>query len=438
MKIASARVIVTCPGRNFVTLKIETDEGVTGMGDATLNGRELAVATCLTEHLFPLLEGEDPLRIEHLWQSLYIGAYWRGGPVQNSALAGIDMALWDILGKEAGQPIYQLLGGRTRDGAMAYVHTAGTTPEKVLERVQKKQAEGFRAIRIQLEMSAGAVYGEKPHQSRSRSAAADDAAAAHPSRPAHAPPVVQSPAEKTMPLLIQRKLPFVGEWEPTPYARSLPKLFAHVRGAVGDDVELLHDVHHRLSPIEAAGLARELEPYHPFFFEDPIAPEYREGLSLIRQTSSVPIAIGEGFFDISTCVALITARLLDYLRCDLGHIGGITPARKLATICEPFCVKTAWHGPPDLGPVGHAANVHVDVSVPNFGVQEWFDHAAAPNFTSCAEVFRGGVSVREGYLDVPATPGLGIEVNEEAARKYPYRRAYLPVVRRSDGSVHPW
>jgi mannonate dehydratase len=420
VRITAVDTVVTCPGRNFVLVKITTDAGLVGWGDATLNGRELAVAACLSEHLAPLLVGEDARRIEHHWNAIYTGAYWRGGPVQNTALAGIDMALWDLLGKHAGLPVYQLLGGRVRDGALAYTHVAGKTPDDVVAAVRQRMDRGFKAVRINLELSAGAMYGEKL-------------------KAGLVPPTVPgTPPGSGTPLLIQNDLPRVGVFEPTPYMRSLPKLFAHVRDALGDSVELLHDVHHRLSPIQAAQLARELEAYHPFFFEDPIAPEYAAGLGTIRQTSSIPIAIGEGFFDVSVCVPLITARLLDYLRCDLGHIGGITPARKLAAMSEPFCIKSAWHGPPDLSPVGHAANVHVDLAIPNFGIQEWWNHAADPTMAATAEVFRGGVIVRDGHLDVPETPGLGVDVDEAAARKYPYQRAYLPVVRLHDGSVHPW
>lgn len=429
MRITECQSLVTCPGRNFVLVKIVTDTGLVGWGDATLNGRELAVATLIDEHLRPLVIGEEAGRIEHLWNALYTGAYWRGGPVQNTALAGIDMALWDLLGKAAGMPVYQLLGGRVRDGAMAYVHCSATTTDQLAERVQQRMADGFKACRVQLEMSAGSTYGEKRHPAALRS---------QPDRSPQPAPPERDTGNKGIPLLVQEDLPFIGEWEPTPYLRKLPTLFREVRAAVGDEVELLHDVHHRLSPIQAAQAAREIEAYHPFFFEDPVAPEYRDGLSLIRQTSSIPIAIGEGFFDISTCYPLITGRLLDYLRCDLGHIGGITPARKLAHMAEPACIKTAWHGPPDLSPVGHAANVHVDLSISNFGIQEWYDHTAARDMAACREVFRGGVIVRDGYLDVPDQPGLGITVDEAAARKYPYRRAYLPVVRRADGAVHPW
>ena len=416
MRIATVEAIPTSPGRNFTIVKVTTDTGLVGWGDATLNGRELSAAATINEHLAPLLIGEDPLRIEHLWQALYVGAYWRGGPVLNTALAGIDMALWDILGKHAGLPVYQLLGGRTRHGANCYVHAAGVTVERLADKVREKLAAGYRFVRVQLEMTEGSSYNERILSTGQPGL---------------------DPADRTLPMQ-QRALPTVGEWEPTPYLRSIPKMFAGLRAELGDDVELLHDAHQRLTPIQAAALARELEPYHPFFFEDPVPPEHAAGLALVRATSTTPIAIGELFTDIPTCVAPIINRWLDYIRCDLGHIGGITPARKIAALAEPFAVKTAWHGPPDLSPVGHCANVHLDLATSNFGVQEWTDFATYPWAAKIAEVFLGGVTRREAWLDVPAKPGLGIDIDEAAARKYPYRRAYLPVVRRADGSVHPW
>lgn len=415
MRISSCEALVTSPGRNFTIVKITTNSGLVGWGDATLNGRELAVASALTEHLFPVLIGEDPLRIEHLWQALFVGAYWRGGPVLNSALAGIDMALWDILGKEAGMPVYQLLGGRVRDGARCYVHAAGVTPQLLAGRIREKLAAGYKFVRAQLEASAGSSYNEKV-----------------------IPTPNADPSVKTMPFS-QGKLPVVGEWEPTPYMRSVPKMFDYLRAELGDEVELLHDVHQRLSPNQAAMLARDLEKYHLFFFEDPVPPEYAAaGLPMIRQASAIPIAIGELFTDIITCVGPITNCWLDYLRCDLGHVGGISAGRKLAAIAEPFGIKTAWHGPPDLSPIGHCANVHLDLATSNFGVQEWTDFDAYPWAAKVREVFPGGVTRRGAYLDVPDKPGLGIEINEDAARKHPYERAYLPIVRREDGSVHPW
>jgi len=416
MKITRCEAIVTCPGRNFVLVKIETDTGLTGWGDATLNGRELAAAAAVNDHLVPALIGEDPLRIEHLWQSLYLGAYWRGGPVLNTALSGIDVALWDILGKEAGQPVYQLLGGRCRDGALAYVHAGGVTPEMAADRARQFMAQGYQCVRVQMEATAGSSYNEKV-----RGIAAAESAG------------------KPMPQpMVQADLPAVGEWEPTPYLRAVPRFFDYLRKELGDEVELLHDVHQRLTPTQAAGLARELEPYHLFWLEDPVPPEHKDGLAQIRAASTTPIAIGELFTDIPTCVGPVVNRHLDYLRCDVGHVGGITAARKLAALCEPFAVKTGWHAPPDLSPVGHAATVHVDLAVSNFGLQEWWPHEEHAGAEMVREVFDGGVTRRGPYLDVPAKPGLGIEVNEDAARKFPYKRAYLPVVRRADGGVHPW
>ncbi len=431
MKITSCQAVATCPGRNFVIVRIETSTGLVGWGDATLNGRELAVVSVINEHLAPLLIDEDPLRIEHLWQSLYIGAYWRGGPVQNTALAGIDMALWDILGKEAGQPVYQLLGGRCRDRAMAYASVAARSPAGVVEQVHKRMSEGWIALRIQSAGLQGASYGE------SARSGTNTARAASPAQPPTSP-LQSSSNPGTGPSLAPPSLPGVGFWEPAPYLRALPELFSEVRAAVGDGVELLHDVHHRLTPTQAAQLAKELEPYHPFFLEDPIPPEHVHGLAQIRQIAAIPIALGEGLFDIAQCLPLITNRWIDYLRCDLGHIGGITPARKLAALCEPYAIKSAWHGPPDLSPIGHAANVHVDIAIPNFGIQEWTDFSVFAQAGKIAEIFQGGAVCKQGHVDVSDAPGLGIEINLDAARRYPYQRGYLPVIRRADGSVHPW
>ena len=428
MRISEVEAIVTRPGRNFVLVKIATDTGLTGWGDATLNGRELSVASYVNDHLRPLLMGEDPLRIEHLWQSLYVGAYWRGGPVQNSALAGVDMALWDILGKEAGQPIYGLLGGRCRDYVTPYVHASAVDFGGLIEKVKAYRERGFTHIRIQMQSAEGSAYGEKPHRPRGWERADEATEVASPAA---------TPEETQLPL-VQGNLPFVGNFHPSTYLRSVPAMFAAVREAVGDEVELLHDVHHRLTPTQAARLASDLEPFRPFFLEDAVAPELAVHLDQVRAASTTPLALGEGLFDIKECLPLIHGRLIDYLRCDLGHIGGITAAKKLATHAEPFAVKSAWHGPPDLSPVGHAANVHVDLAIPNFGVQEWVDHRKGDGGADAQRVFKGGVACEGGVLDIDASPGLGVTVDEDAARKLAYERAYLPVVRLDDGTVHPW
>jgi mannonate dehydratase len=408
LKITDVRVIVTCPGRNYVLVKILTNEpGLYGVGDATLNGRELAVATTLEKHIAPLLIGRDPEAIEDTWQFLYRGPYWRGGPVQMTALAGVDLALWDIKGKRAGMPVYQLLGGRTRVGALAYTHAAGNELTEVEDAVRRAMERGFKCVRAQVAIPGlEGTYGTAERQK------SEDVAGR----------VAQ-----------QADLPHTEVFEPGPYLRTVPRLFAHLRKTLGEEVELLHDVHEKLGPVEAARLAKELEPYHLFFLEDPLRPEYKESFRLIRQHSTTPIAMGELFNTLWDCVDLIKEQLIDFIRCDLGHIGGITNARKVASLAEAFQVKTAWHGPGDIGPPTHAANVHVDISIPNLGIQEM---VFFPEVTQ--EVIPGAPKFQDGYMMVMDTPGLGTDLNEELAKKYPYQRAYLPTARRKDGSVQDW
>jgi len=407
LKITDVRVIVTCPGRNYVVVKVITSEpGLYGVGDATLNGRELAVATTLEKHIAPLLIGRDPEAVEDIWQYLYRGSYWRGGPVQMTALAGVDLALWDIKGKRAGMPVYQLLGGRTRRGALCYTHANGADFAEVEDQVRHAMERGFKVVRAQV-----AIPGLEGTYGVSSSTRAGE-------------PALQTPANG---------LPSTELFEPGPYMRTVPKLFAYLRTKLGDEIELLHDAHERLAPVEAARFAKELEPYHLFYLEDPLRPEYKESFRLIREHSTTPIAMGELFNTLWDCVPLIKEQLIDYIRCDLGHIGAITNARKVAALAEAFQVKTAWHGPADIGPPTHAANVHVDISIPNFGVQEM---VFFPEITQ--EVIPGAPEFKDGYMVVRDVPGLGTDVNEELAKKYPYQRAYLPTARRRDGSVQDW
>jgi len=417
MKITDVRVIVTCPGRNYVFVKVLTDEpGLYGVGDATLNGRELAVAAALRDHVAPLLLGRDPDCIEDIWQYLYRGPYWRGGPVQMTALAGIDLALWDIKGKRAGLPLYSLLGGRTRVGALAYSHAGGKDFALCEDQVHSLREKGFKVIRIQCAVpGAMGTYGVGGAREASAATWSAGGESAGPIGDGGPLPAVES------------------NWEPARYLRIVPQLFAHIRDKVGDAVELLHDVHERLSPIQAARLAKELEPFDLFFLEDPLRPEHRESFRIIRQHSTTPIAMGELFHSKYDCLPLITEQLIDFIRCDIGHIGGITEARKIAAIAEPYQVLTAWHGPGDIGPATHAANVHLDCAIPNFGVQEMVFFPEPVH-----EVMPGAPEFRDGYLIPSEAPGLGVDLNEEAAARFPYRRAYLPTVRRADGSVHDW
>lgn len=424
MKITDVRVIVTCPGRNYVVVKIVTDEpGLWGIGDATLNGRELAVAEALEKHIAPLLIGRDPDRIEDTWQFLFRGTYWRGGPVLMTALAGIDLALWDIKGKRANLPLYSLLGGKTREGALCYTHAGGTTVHQVEDAVRAKMALGFKVVRAQIAVpGARGTYGV---------GGAQEAASATWTA---APVVDRGGGEGSGPLAQGDALPLVEtNWEPSAYLRVVPPLFAHLRNTIGDEVELLHDVHERLTPIQAARLAKELEPFHLFFLEDPLRPEHKESFRLLRQHTTTPLAMGELFHSRYECLTLFTEQLIDFIRCDIAHIGGLTEARKIAALAEPFGVQTAWHGPGDIAPVTHAANVHLDVSIPNFGIQEM---VFFPEVVQ--EVLPGAPQYRDGYLWPSDAPGLGCDVDEAAAKRYPYRRAYLPTTRRADGAVHDW
>jgi mannonate dehydratase len=396
MKITAVRVIITAPGRNYVLVRIDTDQpGLYGWGDATLNGRELAVAALLQDHLAPLLIGRDPGRIEDTWQSIFRGSYWRGGPVMMTALAGIDLALWDIKGKSAGLPVYSLLGGPTRAAARAYRHCDGRDVQEIADNIRAAQAEGFSVFRAQIDVPGNARF-----------------------------------ADPTWLDLTTHHAPF----EDAPYVRHILRMFEALRRELGDEPEILHDAHERLTPIQASLLAAALEPYRPFFLEDPIRPEHKESMRLVRQNSRVPLAMGELFSHRWECLPLITEQLIDYVRVDIAHIGGITEARKIAAIAESFHVQMAFHGAPDTAPIAHAANVHVDMAIPNFGVQE---SSIFPAET--VEVFTGAPFFENGSLKVTDAPGLGTDVDERAASRFPYRpHEFLPTLRRADGSVQDW
>ncbi|MFI6900778.1 D-mannonate dehydratase ManD [Nonomuraea sp. NPDC050394] len=402
MKIVDARVIVTCPGRNFVTLKITTDDGVTGLGDATLNGRELAVASYLRDHVAPLLIGRDPARIEDTWNYLYRGAYWRRGPVTMTAIAAVDTALWDIKGKVAGLPVYQLLGGRCRDGVTVYGHANGETVPEVLDEVARYTELGYKAVRVQCGVPGLPVtYGVSRDKMFYEPAAA--------------------------------KRPVEATWSSERYLRTVPELFAAARDRFGPDLHLLHDVHHRLTPIEAARLGASLEEYAPFWIEDPVPAELQEGFRIIRQHTTTPIAVGEVFNSIWDCRQLITEQLIDYIRATVVHAGGITHLRRIFDLAALYHVRTGSHGATDLSPVCMSAALHVDLAVPNFGIQEYMRHTEMTD-----EVFPHGYRFADGYLHPGEEPGLGVEIDEKLAARYPYDPAYLPVNRLLDGSMHHW
>ena len=374
--ITNVKTILTAPETiPLVVVKIETSEpGLYGLGCATFTQRYLAVATAIDEYLKPYLLGKDVANIEDIWQTCQVNGYWRNGPITNNALSGVDMALWDIKGKVAGMPVYDLLGGKARAGAAVYRHADGRSLSEVEENVRKYMEQGLLYIRCQW-----GGYGGRIDQIK---------------LPDGAP-------EGTY-------------FDPHGYARNTLKLFEHVRNAVGDDIELLHDVHERLAPIEAVRLSKNLEPYRLFFLEDALSPEAVDWFAVMRQQSSTPIAMGELFTHPQEWLPLIQNRLIDFIRCHISTIGGITPAKKLAHLCEAFGIRTAWHGPGDVSPVGHAANLHIDLSSYNFGVQEWWGPSDL-----IKEVFPGTPELRGGYLYANDKPGLGIDIDEKLAAQYP-------------------
>jgi mannonate dehydratase len=402
MRITDARVIVTCPGRNFVTLKLTTEDGVTGLGDATLNGRELAVASYLNDHLLPLLIGRDARRIEDTWHYFYKGAYWRRGPVTMSAIAAIDTALWDIKAKVAGVPLYQLLGGASRDAVLVYAHANGPDLDGAVRAVASSLDLGYKAIRVQcgipgLSSTYGVPRGLQPYE----------------------------PAEKGA--------PSEHRWSSEAYITFIPKLFERLRAEFGDELHLLHDVHHRLTPIEAARVGKSLEPYRLFWMEDPTPAELQEAFRLIRRHTVTPIAVGEVFNSIFDCQQLVQEQLVDYIRATVVHAGGITHLRKIAALAELYQVRTGCHGATDLSPVCMAASLHFGLSVHNFGIQEHMPHTAETD-----RVFPHEYTFQDGYMHPGEAPGLGVEIDEELAAEYPYDPAWLPVNRTVDGTVHSW
>jgi mannonate dehydratase len=402
VKITNAYVNITSPGRNFITLKIETDEGIYGLGDGTLNGRELAVVSYLTDHVIPCIVGRDPFQTEDIWQYLYRGAYWRRGPVTMTAIAAVDVALWDIKGKALNTPVYNLLGGKSREGVLVYAHANGNDLDAAVEDVAKHKELGYKAIRVQsgipgLKSTYGVPMGAGRYE----------------------------PAE--------RGLPHEYEWSTELYLRHVPNLFARVREEFGEELHLLHDCHHRLTPIEAGRLGKELEPFNLFWMEDPTSAELQDGFKVIREHTTTPIAVGEVFNSVWDAHELIRNQWIDYLRMTVVHGGGLTHLKKAADFAAMYHVRTGFHGATDLSPVTMAAALHFDVAVHNFGIQEHMPH---PDETDT--VFPHSYTFKEGMMYPGDAPGLGVDLNEKLAAKYEYQRAYLPVNRKLDGTLTDW
>jgi mannonate dehydratase len=398
VKITKVRAIATAPaGSNLIVVKVETSEpGLYGLGCATFTQRAETVITAINSYLDEFCTGKDVDNIEDMWQSAYVSSYWRNGPVLNNALSGLDEALWDIKGKRANMPVYQLLGGKVRFAVPCYTHASGRTPEEVVTSVQKFMTQGFRHIRIQLGgYGSVGILGNKPDFKEAAFGAESDS------------------------FMDQRA-----------YLNSVPKMFQIVRKECGDEVELLHDIHERVEPMDAINLIKKLEEYNPFFIEDPFSPENMEWFKQLRTTTSVPIAMGELFNNINEFRMPMVNQLFDYIRIHVSQIGGITPAMKVARLGEWFNVKTAWHGPGDVSPVGHAANCHMDLATWNFGIQE------SVSFSDrLKSVFSGCPEMNNGYMSVKDVPGLGVDINEKEAAKYPISTKSNWIVRKRDGTV---
>jgi len=374
--IKDVRTIATQPAESrLLIVKVITSEpGLYGLGCATFTQRIHAVRAAIEKHLKPFVIGRDVSHIEETFRMAMVHGYWRNGPVLNNAVSGIDMALWDIKGKQAGMPVYQLLGGKCRGAAAVYVHADGSTPREVEQNVRRFMADGYRNIRIQM-----GGYGGQARAITKPEGAPDGA-----------------------------------YYDPRTYCRNTLEMIEHIRDAVGNDVELLHDVHERLQPIQAIGFARDLEQYRLFFLEDALSPEDGAWFHHLRSQCSTPLAMGELFNNPREWQPLVSQRLVDFIRMHVSQLGGITPARDAALYANMFGIRTAWHGPGDTSPVGHAANLHLDLWAPNFGIQEW---CRFPELVY--EIFPGLPEVRDGYMYPNERPGLGIDIDERLAEKYP-------------------
>jgi mannonate dehydratase len=401
LKITRVRSFATRPARvNLIVVKVETSEpGLYGLGCATFTQRPTPVLAAINDFLDPFSRGRDADNIEDLWQNAYTSSYWRNGPVLNNALSGLDMALWDIKGKRTGMPVYQLIGGKCRFAVDCYSHASGRDLKEVEESARSKVAQGFRHVRIQM-----GGYGSEHLSGKADFRDAD----------------FGLPQDHLMDAL--------------PYLQGTIRMFEHVRQALGDEIELLHDVHERIEPRDAIRLLKELERFRPFFIEDPVAPEANDYFRQMRAATTVPIAMGELFNSPHEWVPLIKERLIDFIRVHLSQTGGFSVARKIATLAEFFNVRSAWHGPGDVSPVGHAANLHLDLAIPNFGIQEFTAFNEATQ-----EIFPGCPTVKQGYAYVNEAPGWGVDFNEAAAGKFPIDKAerphYWEPVRRRDGTA---
>lgn len=404
MKITSAEVFIGGPGKNYVTLKIMTDQGIYGIGDATLNNRETLPAAYLKDYLIPCLIGKDPRNSEDIWQYLYRGAYFRGGPIAMAAIGAIDMALWDIKGKIAGLPVYQLFGGKSREGALVYAHATGSDLENLLDSMAHYISQGYKAIRVQCGIPGmpNGGYG------------------------------VAGSGENAKHFITQYgSLPKEEIWNTEKYLQYMPTVFEKIRERFGADLKVLHDVHHRLLPREAAAFAKEVEKYKLYWLEDPTPAEDQTALRIIRQHTTTPIAIGEVFNSLWDCKQMIEEELIDFIRVAVTYAGGITHTKRIVELAALHHVKTGFHGAPSHSPISMAAQGHINAWAPNFGIQEYL----VLGTEECDALFPSKHYVKNGLFHVSDEPGLGVDFDENEAERYSYERGYHPVTRLEDGTL---
>lgn len=395
--ITKVYAIATAPVRaNLIVVKVETSEpGLYGIGCATFTQRAGAVVAAIDKYMNDFCVGKDVDNIEDMWQSFYIHSYWRNGPVLNNALSGLDQALWDIKGKRANMPVYQLLGGKSRFAVPCYGRTGGNTPEEVAANVQQEMDKGYKYVRMSLGNNG---LGPNPKEGDFVKAGYGYAGDRY--------------------IDIQK------------YVREVPKMFETVRKVCGEEVEIMHDIHEKVQPIDAITMLNSVEEYRPFFMEDPLSPENAGWWGQLRESTNVPIAMGELFNNINEFLQPMANHYFDFIRCHISQIGGLTPAMKIARLGEFFGIQTAWHGPADVSPVGHSVHAHIDLAIFNFGIQEGREFSDAER-----EVFPGAPTMKDGYMYVNEAPGLGVEINEKEAAKYPIEYRGYNQIRKDDGSI---
>lgn len=416
--IKTMEVFVNSPGRNFVTVRITDVDGVVGLGDGTVNGRELAVASYLKDHLLPLMIGRDADNIEDTWQYLYRGAYWRRGPITMTSIAAIDMALWDIKAKRAQLPLYQLLGGRSREGCLAYGHASGREMSEIMDSIHEHLGKGYRAIRVQSAVPGlESVYGVAQSVNGQTGTGRADASSRYDYEPAR-----------------RSTRPVEEAWDTRAYLNHIPSVFEAIRSEFGPELPLLHDAHHRLTPIQAAKLGKSLEPYDLFWLEDLTPAENTDAFRLIRRHTTTPLAVGEIFNTIWDYKDLFEEQLIDYVRSPVSHGGGITALKKIFDYAAVYQIKSGVHGPTDVSPIGHAASIQLGLAIHNYGISEYMQHAQVTN-----DVFKPTYYLEDGLIKVGDQVGLGVDFDSDLADQFEYEPAYLPVNRmKLDGTIHDW